>query len=101
MLGVVKNGLHGRQHLGVGAELVAGIEVAVEAREVAAAHLQRDAVPLAEEVARRPEIDLVLEGLAGCDWSGGVGALTVAGANDAVGEIARVARLGRCRPVSR
>src|ERR687894_359001 len=51
MLGVVKNGLHGGQHLSVRAELVAGVEVAVEAGEIAAAHLQGNSMPLPEEVA--------------------------------------------------
>src|SRR5215207_9262548 len=91
MLAIVEDRLHRRQHLRVRAELVTGIEVAVEAREVAAAHFQTDAVTLAEEIAGCPEIDLVFVDLTGRDWPGSVGPLTVAGTDDAVGKVARVA----------
>src|SRR5215212_3834453 len=90
MLSIVADRLHGRLHLGVRAEFVTGVEVAIEAWEVATAHLQTDAVPLAEEVAGRPEVDLVFVDLTGRDRPGSVGPLSVAGADDAVGEVARV-----------
>src|SRR5215207_9424881 len=80
MLSIVEDRLHRRQHLRVRAELVTGVEVAIEAREVAAGHLQTDAVPLAKEIAGRPEVDLVFVDLTGRDRSGSVGSLAVAGA---------------------
>src|SRR5215218_10919642 len=89
MLPIVEDRLQRRQHLRVRAELVPGVEVAVEAREVATAHLQTDAMPPAEEIAGRPEIDRVFEWLTGCDRSGSVGPLAVASADDAVAEITR------------
>src|SRR5215208_3333111 len=91
MLSIVEDRLHRRQHLRIRAELVTGIEVAIEAGEVAAARLQTDAVPLAEEIAGRPQVDLVCVDLTGRDRPRGVGPLAVAGANDAVGEVTRVA----------
>src|SRR5215204_5220540 len=112
MLSIVEDGLHRWLHLRVRAELVTGVEVAIEAWEVAAAHLKTDAVPLVEEIAGRPEVDLVFVDLAGRDRPRSVGPQAVSGADDAVGEIARVAvrvdidqlpceigiRRGGCRP---
>src|SRR5215207_9530974 len=89
MLPIMEDRLQRRQHLRVRAELMTGVEVAVEAREVAAAHLQTDAMPPAEEIAGRPEVDGVFEWLTRRNRSGSVGALAVAGADDAVGEITR------------
>src|SRR5262245_54113150 len=87
MLVVVEDSLHGRLHLRVDAKLVASVEVAVEAREVAAADFERDAVPAAKEIAGRPEIDRVFGRLAGRDRAHLVGAGSVASANDAVREV--------------
>src|SRR5215204_238866 len=91
MLSIVEDGLHRWLHLRVRAELVTGVEVAIEAWEVAAAHLQTNAVPFAEEIAGRPEVDLVFVDLTWRDRSRNVGPLAVAGADDAVSEVARVA----------
>ena len=58
MLAIVVDGLVGLPELGVLAEGVAGVGVAVVVGEVAAGDLHPDPVALLEEVAGRPEVDL-------------------------------------------
>ena len=78
---------------GIGvAGVFAGVEVAVEAGEVGTGDFEADFVALAEEVAGGPEVDGVLEGLAGGDGlGGGESSVAVFGAEDAFGEVLDVA----------
>src|SRR5689334_6381687 len=61
---VMQNRLGGSLHLRVSPNRVAGVLVAVPAREIAAGHVQADAMPRFEQVARRPQINRVLIGFA-------------------------------------
>src|SRR5919204_5095049 len=57
MRAVVQDLLMGHPQLGVGAEGVAGVGVAVPAREATGGHLQPDAVARLEDVAGSPQVD--------------------------------------------
>src|SRR5690348_3550872 len=62
MSAVMQNCLSRGLHLRIRANPVAGIQVAVPAREVAAGHVQTDTMPRFEQVARCPQINRVLIG---------------------------------------
>ena len=62
---IVVHGLVGSLHLDVGTQHLAGVQVAVEAREVAARYLQPDAVPCPKYVAGHPQVNRQLIDLAG------------------------------------
>src|SRR5262245_27755785 len=64
-LAIVEDSLVGNDDRGGGRERLAAVEVAVELREVAARHLEPNAVAGLEQVARLPEHDPVLVGAAG------------------------------------
>ena len=57
MSGIVINSVGCFCHFRVRTAIVACVEITVEAREVAAAHLDADAVTLLEDIAGGPEID--------------------------------------------
>ena len=74
MLAVVEDGVGGFHESCVIGGALSGIQVAVEAREVAAGDFKPDAVAFQKDFACGPEIDLVLVDLAGnervCDGGG-------------------------------
>src|SRR5215210_5022657 len=63
----VPDRLLGHADLAIPGELVAGVEVAVVAREVAGGDLDADAVPGAEEVAGDHQVDLIAVDLLGLE----------------------------------
>ena len=74
MLRIVTNDLTGLLPLRVSAERMAGVRIAVEAREVAAGDLDSNPVPLGEGVARRsPELDRVRIDFSRLDRAEGLG----------------------------
>ena len=79
----VKYALLCRLHLGPGADGRAGVEVAVEAREIGARHLEADAVSRKKCVARLPQRDRVLVGAAGFDRARSLQRVAAPRANDA------------------
>src|SRR5437660_2018181 len=87
----MQDGLLGDHRRIVGAEGSAGVEVAIPAREVAAGNIQADAMPDLENVAGRPQVDLILVRLARLDqrWSFSLREIAVARPDDAVGQILR------------
>src|SRR4051794_35532570 len=87
VLGVVQDSLVGATRAGVVADRVSGVQIAVEAREIAAADLDPDAVARLENIARHPEVDLELVDLAGCQQLGRTTSLAVAPAHDAVAQV--------------
>ena len=87
MVAIVEDGLLGGEQLGVGAEGFAAVGIAVEAGEIAAGNLQADAVPLPEEVAGDPEINLELRGLARFKEGRLVRPVAVLGAHDAIAQV--------------
>ncbi len=87
-------GLPGRAHLRIGAEFVAGIWVAVEARKVGRRNFDTDAVAFPEHVAGDTEVDFVFVDPVGFE-QGRVGkAFAVSSTQDAVAEIFGVTRRG-------
>ena len=87
MLGVVVDDACRLHELGAGRSVPAGIEVAVEAREVTRRDFEAQLVAFEEDVACGPEIDSVLVDLAGFDGIGLRCGTAVAGAKNAVGQI--------------
>jgi len=88
MGGVVEDGVGGFHEDIVGAGVFAGVEVAVEAGEVAAAHFQANPVAFHEDVAGGPEVDLVLVDLTRRNGLGrGRGGLAELCAQDAFGQV--------------
>ena len=87
MLGVVEDGVGGGDEVGVGGLVGAGIVVAVEAGEIAAADLEADDVALLESVGGGPEVDGDFVDLIGVDEVGLLVGVAVAHAEDAVSEI--------------
>jgi hypothetical protein len=71
---------------------LARVEVAIEAREVAAGDVDANFVSGLEDVARRPQINRVFVDLARLDRFRAFGRIAVTRANDAVGQKTRVAR---------
>src|SRR5215472_9234580 len=71
--------------------ILAGIEVAVEAGEIARGDLDADAMARPEHVARRPAIDRERGHRARGEERGSLARGPVARANDPVGEVLRVA----------
>src|SRR5690606_24531935 len=76
--GGVEDLLEGDAGGGIVGDGVAGVEVAVEAGEVAAADLEADAMARFEEVRGDPAVDLELGDLAGSEELGGSPAVAVA-----------------------
>src|SRR5688500_5207662 len=87
MCRVVNNALPGDAGFRVIADGRAGVEVAVKAREVAAADLQADGMSGAKEVRRHPAVDDEFLDLAGRQGLGRTAAVPVAAADDAIAEI--------------
>ena len=50
----------GYDHLCISSEIVTGIGIAVPAREIAARHIEADAVSCLEDIAGGPEINFIL-----------------------------------------
>jgi hypothetical protein len=74
MSGVVVDGIGGFDEGGVSRRGFAGVEVAVEAREVTAGYFEANDVAFEEDVAGGPEIDLILVDFARLEklgWAGG------------------------------
>ena len=65
MLRVMVDGLNGCLHLGLTGIVLAGIQVAVKSREVAAAYLHPDAMASFENLAYGPQVDAQL---VDCPW---------------------------------
>ena len=86
MLGVVVNicCLH---EFRAGCGVLAGIQVAIEAREVTRRDFEAEPVAFEEDVACGPEVDSVLVDFARLDGLGLRGRVAVAGAENAVGEV--------------
>ena len=74
-------------HFSVRAEVVAGVVVSVEAREIGRGHFDSDPVPLLEDIAGNGEINLVLVRLLGLEQLGRGKALAIARPDDAIAEI--------------
>ena len=91
MRGIVKDGVGRLYEGGIRASGLTRIQVAVEAREVAAADFQADAVALEEDIARGPHVDFVLVDLAGNDGPGLGGRFAITGAENPFGKILREA----------
>src|SRR5579862_1521331 len=87
MLGVVEDGVGGADEIFAGGLVGAGVQVAVEPREIAAAHLEPDDVALLEDVGGGPEVDGNFVDLIGIHQVGLFVGVAVAHAEDAVGEI--------------
>src|SRR3984957_7528098 len=87
MLGVVEDGVGGGDQGCAGGLVSAGVVVAVEAGEVAAAHLEADDVALLEGVGGGPEVHGDFVDLIGIDEVGLFVGIAVAHTEDAVGEI--------------
>ena len=83
----------GSLHKGrVGGCVFAGVQVAVKAGEVAAAHFKANPVALEKDVAGGPHIDFVLVDLAGDNGFGFAGGgFAIPGAEDAFGQVDRCA----------
>src|SRR5579862_341122 len=90
MLRVVINLLAGLHHARRRLNRLPGIQVAIEARKVAAGDIQADAMAGLEHVAGGPQIDVVADDFAWRDWLGSLSRVAIAGAHDAVGEETRV-----------
>src|SRR5205814_3092275 len=86
---VVQDGLVRYDHLCISSEIVTGIGIAVPTREIAAGHVQANAVSGLEDVAGGPQVDFIFVGLAWLDQRGRFPALkmAIAGANDAIGQV--------------
>ena len=67
MGGVVVDGVGGLDEVGACGGGLTGVQVAVEAREVAAGDFEADDVALEEDVAGGPEVDFVFVDLAGVE----------------------------------
>ena len=92
MSGVVVDGVGGFDEGGVSRGGFAGVEVAVEAREVAAGYFEANDVAFEEDVAGGPEVDFVFVDFAWLEefcWA--CGGFAIAGAQDSLGEILHVA----------
>ncbi len=77
---------------GVSRRGFAGVEVAVEAREVAAGYFEANDVAFEEDVAGGPEIDFVFVDFAGLEeFCRAGGGFAIAGAQDSFGEVLHVA----------
>ena len=59
VLGIVVDGLLGDVKFGIGARIAAGVQVAIEAGEVAAGNFQTDAMAGFEKVAGLPQLETV------------------------------------------
>jgi len=74
----------------IGGCVFAGVEVAIEAREVAAAYFQADAVPFEKHIAGVPHVDFELVDLARShEFGRAFGRFAKFGAENAFGHIAR------------
>ena len=87
MIGVVEDGVGGRDEVGAGGLVGAGVVVTVEAGEIAAADLKADGVAFLECVGGGPEVHGDFVDLIGIDEVGLFVGVAVAHAEDAVGEI--------------
>src|SRR5580698_8845705 len=87
MLGVVEDGVGGGDEVFAGGLVGAGVQVAVEAREVAAADLEADDVAFLEGVGGGPEVHGDFVDLVGIDEVGLFVGITITHAKDAVGEV--------------
>ena len=74
-------------HFSVCAEVVAGVVVSVEAREIGRGHFDSNPVPLLKDIAGDGEIDLVAIGFIGLEQLGFGKALAIARPDDAIAEI--------------
>src|SRR5215475_3583510 len=92
MIRVVIDRLIRLYHLCRAESRLARVEVAIEAREVAAGDVDANFVSGLEEVARRPQINRVFVDLAWLDRLRALGRIAVARPNDAVGQKARITR---------
>jgi hypothetical protein len=84
---VVQDGVGGGGPLGRSGSAFAGVEIAIEARKVAAGDFQADAVAGAEDVTGGPEVDREMTYLAGRERCGRQLRVAIFGAKDAFGEI--------------
>src|ERR1700733_1442646 len=87
VIGVVEDGVGGGDEVVAGGLVGAGVQVAVEAREVAAADLEANGVALLEDVSGGPEVDGDFVYLIGIHHTGLFVGVAVAHAEDAVGEV--------------
>lgn len=85
MIGVVEDGVGGADEIFAGGLVGAGVEVAIEAREVAAADLESDGVAFLEDVGGGPEVHGDFVDLVGIHEVGPFVGVAVAHAEDAVG----------------
>src|SRR5205823_7697487 len=90
MLTVVQDRLPCLLEFSVGAERLPGVRVAIPAREARRSDVDADAVSGEEAISRRPQIDDVLIGAAGLDRRRLL-RIAIARADDAVGEVLRIA----------
>src|SRR5688572_14676553 len=85
VLTAVVDSLHRFHHPRSGGRIVAGVQVAIEARKIAARDLDANAMAGEEHVARHPQVDRVLVDLARLDHlRRSTHRLAVAGADDAI-----------------
>ena len=84
---VVVDPLLGHLHLVVQTVRVAGVEVAVKAREIAAGDLQPDAVPGPEEIAGLPQLDPIDVHLIWFDGTGVLVGVAEAGPHNALAQV--------------
>ena len=93
MIGIMQDGLVGGDQFAVLAKSMAGVGIAVPAREVAASDVQANAMALLEDVAGGPQVDDVFVGFARLNQRGrgALREIAVAGANDAIVKILGVA----------
>ena len=90
MICVVVDRLVRLYHLCRAERRLARVEVTIEAREVTARDVDANPVSCFEGVASRPQVDHVFVNLTRLDRLRALGRITVAGANDAVSQKARV-----------
>jgi len=87
MVGVVEYGVCGADEFFAGGLVGAGVQVAVEAREIAAGDFEPDDVALLEGVGGGPEVDGNFVDLIGIDEVGLFIGIAVTHAQDAIGEV--------------
>src|SRR6266478_4691499 len=88
---VMEDRLPGRLPPRAGGLVLARVQVAVEAREIAGGDLEADAMAGQEDVAGGPEVDGEARHLARDEGRGGRARLAVAGAHDAVRQVLGIA----------
>ena len=83
----MEDGLFCGDELGVGAERVTGVWIAVETWEIAAGNLEPDPVPLKKDIRGHPKIYFELFGLAWLKQPGLVAPLAITGPKNAVANV--------------